>query len=108
MRASIRLSWKVALRSAISSDILSEMKTFTARDLDRQPARVLDACDREGAIRIQRRNGRSYRLVAEQTVRRMSFEPEWIDRHLARTATLFPKPISVEQARLVDKLLAGE
>jgi hypothetical protein len=43
-----------------TSDILSDMKTFTVRELDRQPAVVLDACDKEGVVRIRRRNGRSW------------------------------------------------
>lgn len=42
------------------SDILSDMKTFTVRDFDRKPATVLDACDRDGAVRIQRRGDRRY------------------------------------------------
>ena len=47
------------------SDILSDVKTFTVRDMDRKPATVLDACDREGVVRIQRRNGRRYTLRPE-------------------------------------------
>jgi hypothetical protein len=41
---------------------MSDMKVFTVRELDRQPAAVLDACDREGLIRIRRQDGRTYRL----------------------------------------------
>src|SRR5713101_8017960 len=33
-----------------------------AVELDRQPAMVLDTCDREGAVRIRRRSGRTYTL----------------------------------------------
>jgi hypothetical protein len=84
------------------------MKAFTMLDLARQPARVLDACDLEGSIRIRRRNGSTYRLIAERQPARMRIGPDFVRRHLVRTAKLFPKPVPAQQARLVDKLLAGE
>ena len=40
-------------------------KSFNVRGLDREPAAVLDACDREGAVRIRRRNGRTFTLRPE-------------------------------------------
>lgn len=97
-----------ALPFPMTSDILSDMKTFTVRDLDRQPAVVLDACDKEGAVRIRRRNGRSYRLQAEAPPDRMRLPSDFASRHLARVARTFPKPIPDKQTRMVDKLLAGE
>lgn len=39
--------------------------TFTVRDLNRQPAEVLKACDKRGSVRIQTRDGRAYSLRAE-------------------------------------------
>src|SRR5262245_8716327 len=38
-------SW---LDFAANADIMSDMKTFTVRELDREPATVLDAADKDG------------------------------------------------------------
>jgi hypothetical protein len=86
------------------ADIMSVMKTFTVRELDREPAAVLDACDREGAVRIRRRNGRTYTLRPEAGPGRITALPDF----RARTLKIFPKPIPAAQSRLADKLLAGE
>lgn len=82
---------------------MSVMKTFTVRDLDREPSAVLDACDREGAVRIRRRDGRAY-TVRPDAPGRITAIPDF----RARLAKLFPKPIPAAQSRLVDKLIAGE
>ena len=83
---------------------MSAMKTFTVRELDREPAAVLDACDREGAVRIRRRNGRTYTIRPEAGPDRITSVPDI----RARLAKIFPKPIPAAQSRLVDRLLAGE
>lgn len=83
---------------------MSAMKTFTVRALDREPSAVLDACDREGAVRIKRRNGRTYTLRPDQGAERITSVPDI----RGRLAKVFPKPILAVQSRLVDKLLAGE
>jgi hypothetical protein len=84
------------------------MTTFTVRDLDRQPAKVLKACDEQGAVSIRRRDGQTYRLLAEAGPGRMRLPADFALRHLRHTARLFPKPISAAQARWADKLIAGE
>ena len=80
------------------------MKTFTVRELDREPATILDACDRDGAVRIRRRNGRTYTVRPENGPDRITELPDFG----ARTAKVFPQPLTREQTRQVDKLLAGE
>jgi hypothetical protein len=92
------------LTLAADADIMSAMKTFTVRELDREPAAVLDACDREGAVRIRRRNGRTYTLRPEAGPDRITALPDF----RARMKKIFPKPIPAAQSRLADKLLAGE
>ena len=87
---------------------MSDMKTFTVRDLDREPALVLDACDREGAVRIQRRDGRRYTVRPEASPGRRIPWDSLVAQHRARVAQIFPKPISKAQARRVDRLIAGE
>ena len=83
---------------------MSDMKTFTVRQLDREPATVLDAADREGVARIKRRDGRIYSIQPEAQAARKIELPDF----RARMNKIFPKPISKTQARMFDKLLAGE
>ena len=90
---------------------MSDMKTFTVRDLDRKPALVLDTCDKEGAVRIRRRNGHSYTVRPDDS--KPSKAPaaarrRWLDEHRAWLKRTFPKPISAKQIELVDRLIAGE
>lgn len=83
---------------------MSDMKTFTVRELDRQPAKILDTADLEGVVRIKRRNGKSYSLKPETLSSRVAALPDF----RARIKKIFPKAISKSQARMFDKLLAGE
>ena len=83
---------------------MSDMKSFTVRELDREPAAVLDTCDREGAVRIRRRNGRTYTIRPDAGPDRIAKVPDI----RSRLAAMFPRPIPAAQTRLVDKLLAGE
>lgn len=90
---------------ASNADIMSDMKTFTVRDLDRAPSAVLAACDREGEVRIRCRDGRTYRLAPEPSVRQViTTLPDFE----ARRHRLFPQTLSREQTRLVDQMLRGE
>jgi hypothetical protein len=85
--------------------MMSDMKTFTVRELDRTPAVVLDACDRDGEARIRRRDGRIYRLMpASGTKRRITAVPDFA----ARRRQLFKKPLSTAQVRLADEAIRGE
>ena len=93
------------------SDILSDMKTFTVRELDRTPGLVLDTCDREGGARIRRRDGRSYTIRPENGLSREvspADRQHWLEEHLAWLERSFPTPISSQQSDLVDRLIAGE
>ena len=88
----------------MNADKMSVMKTFTVRELDREPGAVLDACDREGAVRIRRRNGRTYTMRPDTGPDRILGVPD-IRARLTRT---FPKFLTPEQTRRADRLLAGE
>ena len=84
------------------------MKTFNVRDLDRQPAEVLDTCDREGAVRIRRRDGRSYTVQPESAdVGKVAWRG-LIAEHRARIAKIFPAPLTKKQTREADRMIAGE
>ena len=85
------------------------MKTFTVRDLDRTPGAVLDTCDKDGAVRIRRRDGRSYRVLPEvERSKNPADCRKWLEDHEAWLKRTFPEPISAEQTALVDRLIAGE
>jgi len=84
---------------------MSDMKTFTVRELDREPAAVLDAADKEGAVRIKRRDGRIYSV---QPLMAASARISSIPDFAARRKAIFSRPIPVSQVKLVDKLIAGE
>jgi hypothetical protein len=84
---------------------MSDMKTFTVRQLDRETAKVMEACDTYGAVRIRRRDGRTYTLEAEHK-KDFVFNPPDI---MARLKKQFPKmKISRKQSDFADKLIAGE
>ncbi|MEP6662266.1 MAG: hypothetical protein ABJC04_01260 [Verrucomicrobiota bacterium] len=80
------------------------MKTFTVRQLDREPATVLDAADKEGCVRVKRRDGRTYSVLPETSQRKMGPLPDFA----ARRKAIFPKRIPIAQTRIVDKMIAGE
>jgi hypothetical protein len=88
----------------MNADIMSDMKTFTVRELDRAPAVILDTCDHEGAVRIRRRNGRTYTIRPESGPERIVKLPDF----RARLERIFPKVLPPEQTRRADKLIAGE
>ena len=57
----MRGSWR--LTNGLSSDTLSDMKTFNVRELSRSTAEVLEACEHDGGAIIQYQDGRQYELV---------------------------------------------
>jgi hypothetical protein len=83
---------------------MSDMKIFTVRQLDREPAAVLDAADKEGVVQIKRRNGRVYSVQPETQRKNITGLPDF----RARLKKIFPKPIPAKQAAIVDRLIAGE
>ncbi len=96
---------KSHLRAGVKSDILSDMKTFTVRDLDRKPGAVLDACDQEGAVRIQRRDGRRYTVRPEGGGGHKVPWRKLYAEHRARMARIFPEPIPAKQVRRIEQLI---
>jgi hypothetical protein len=87
---------------------MSDMKTFTVRQLDRKPALVLDTCDREGTVRIRRRDGRSYTVRAEDKPTGNVPWRQLVAEHQARIAQIFPQRLRKSQIRKVDQLIGGE
>ncbi len=84
---------------------MSDMKSFTVRDLDRRPGDVLDACDAGGEAHIRRRDGRTYVLKAETPAgAKMNELPDFA----ARRKKLFARPLSRTFAQKLDRAVAGE
>ena len=83
---------------------MSDMKIFTVRQLDREPAAVLDAADRDGVVRVRRRDGRVYSvqpIVASGKIGR-------IPDLAARRKAIFQRPVPAAHVGRLDKLIAGE
>ena len=81
---------------------------FTVRDLNRQLARVLEACDRLGVVRIRSRKGRSYRLSPEPPAEPdKAAKPAFPDFAARRKAMGMPM-MTKKQSEMLDKLIAGE
>lgn len=93
------------LDALTKADMMSDMKIFTVRDLDRRPGEVLEACDAQGEARIRRRDGRTYVLKAEAPAPgRIAGLPDFA----ARRRKLFARPLSRSFARKLDQAVAGE
>ena len=83
----------------------STASDFTVRDLNRQLARVLEACDRLGIIRIRSRKGRTYELRPQPDPK--DEKPGYPDFAARRKAMGMPK-MTRQQSEMLDKLIAGE
>ena len=83
---------------------------FTARDLNRQPAAILKACDKLGSVRIQTRDGRAYSLRparAEANDPGLSFM-ERMKRHHARMKAAGYVPPAPSEMERINRIIAGE
>jgi hypothetical protein len=83
----------------------SNVTDFTVRDLNRQLARVLEACDRVGIIRIRSRKGRTYELRPQPEPE--IEKPGYPDFAARRRALGMPK-MTKQQRETLDRLIAGE
>jgi hypothetical protein len=85
--------------------MMSDMRTFTVRDLDRSPRHVLHACSADGKARIRERNGTSYVITPEAPAHTtITTLPDFS----ARRAKLFPAALPKSFARKFDQALASE
>jgi hypothetical protein len=85
--------------------MMSDMKTFTVRDLDRSPRQVLHACSADGKARIRGRNGKSYVITPEAPAQTtIATLPDFATRR----GKLFPVSLPKAFARKLDQALASE
>ncbi len=78
---------------------------FTARDLNRHLAKVLDACNRLGVVRIKCRNGEVYKLASDKTEEAKT--PQFPD-FAARARALGLPRMTAAQSERHDRLIRGE
>jgi len=84
---------------------MSDMKTFTVRELDRSPSTVLEASRTDGRARIRERGGRSYIIVPESSLQKgISSLPDFQKRRSA----IFKGVLPVSTVQQIDKAIAGE
>lgn len=97
-------SRRLLLDFPANADIMSYVKVFTVRQLDREPAVVLDAANKEGVVHVRCREGRVYSIQPEASARKPITLPDFA----ARRRAIFPKMIPSAQVRKVDKRIRGE
>ena len=84
---------------------MSDMRTYTVRELDRQPKMVLEACDIYGSARIRCRDGRTYVIKPEEKPgASMTALPDFS----ARRREVFKKPASPSFVQKFDRAISGE
>ena len=99
---------KPAKKKARAAKTKAVPDTFTVRDLNRQPAAILKACDRLGSVRIRTRDGRAYELRNEKPAVRapragIDFDTLW--RRLREAGCVPPSASEMER---IDRITAGE
>jgi len=93
------------LDNLLNADIMSDMKTFTVRDLDRAPSSVLEASRVDGRARIRERGGRAYIITPELTEGKPIIGlPDFAKRR----RRVFDGVLQAPAVRQLDKALAGE
>lgn len=81
---------------------------FTLSDFHRAPAKVLEACDRAGLVRIRNRKGQVYEMrPSQETATAPAAKPGYPDFAARRRALGMPM-MTREQREMLDKLIAGE
>lgn len=90
--------------------MMSDMETFTIRDLDRTPRKVLEACESAGVVQIRTREGKAYEIrpVLETTALSAEEIAKWRAGHASWLEEVFGEGIPTSQCDTVDRLLAGE
>jgi hypothetical protein len=87
---------------------MSDMKTFTVRELDRSPAKVLAAADRDGVARVRSRTGRTYAVRPESVAAPKTDWAAFAQERRAAIRKLNMIQISKADAVELDRIIAGE
>lgn len=93
------------MTNRLNADIMSDMKTFTVRELDRSPSIVLAASRMDGRARIRERGGPTYIITPEIVPhKQITALPDFS----ARRNRLFKGTLSTSVARQFDQAIASE
>ncbi len=85
--------------------------TFTVRDMNRQPAAILRACDEHGTVHIRSRDGRSYALSIDAKADIRARGKSFVERHetyRAQLRALGCRPPSKAEMERINRIIAGE
>ena len=87
------------------------MKTFTVRDLDRSPGKVLAAAERDGEARVRRRDGGVFAVKPVTPAAKSA--PDWkafVRHRRAWLKKTFPEPVAwtKEQVDEINRAIAGD
>jgi hypothetical protein len=89
----------------MNADMMSDMRTFTVRDLDRSPSTVLEASKADGRARVRERGGQTYLIIPERRFDKpITALPDFQKRRRLLFRGVMPAP-TVQQ---LDKAIAGE
>ena len=94
-----------ALDNRLNADMMSDMRTFTVRDLDRSPSTVLEASRADGRARIRERGGQTYIIVPEA---RLEKPITGLPDFQKRRRRIFGGVIPTSTVKQLDKAIAGE
>jgi hypothetical protein len=84
---------------------MSDMKTFTVRDLDRSPSAVLEASKADGRARIRERGGQTYIIIPEAALEKpITGLPDFQKRR----QSMFNGVLRASTVQQLDKAMAGE
>ncbi len=93
------------LDTLANADMMSDMKTFTVRDLDRSPSTVLEASKADGRARIRERGGQTYLVIPEAAPEKpITGLPDFKKRR----RRMFNGVLPVSSVQQLDKAVAGE
>jgi len=95
--------------SATMSDMKANLASFTVRDLNRKPAKVLSTCDAEGEVEIRTRGGKKYSLKLLETPRDEGITLPDFDELYRKLDEAGCQPINnPEEMERLDRIIAGE
>lgn len=96
---------RVPVDCALNADMMSDMRTFTVRDLDRSPSVVLEASRTEGRVRIRARGGQTYLIIPEAAPEKQMTELPDFEQRRSR---LMRKALPQSVIQQLDRAIAGE
>ncbi len=86
---------------------MSTVTTFTLRDLNRQPAKILAAVRKFGSVEVRTRNGEIFTIAPKEERRKKSFSKHFQALWAKQRALGLVPPTEDENER-INRIIAGE